>query len=72
MTQPIRKKKRLWTNVLANGRREEKFRETVTVLPGGTEEYRDGWERIWGARERPDPPSMDDCTLPEGHEVEHK
>ena len=54
MTQPIRKKKRLWTNVLANGRREEKFRETVTVLPGGTEEYRRGYDGIdWSKRDWP-------------------
>jgi hypothetical protein len=54
MTQPIRKKKRLWTNVLANGRREERFRETVTVLPGGTEEYRRGYDGIdWSKRDWP-------------------
>jgi hypothetical protein len=52
MTQPIRKRKRLWTNVKADGRREERYKETVTVLPGGTEEYRRGYDAIdWSKRD---------------------
>ena len=48
MAQPMRKKKRLWSNIRADGKREEKFKETVTVMPGGTPEYLAGWERTFG------------------------
>ena len=57
MAQPIRKRKRLWTNVSAptpqhpNGRRETKYKETVTILPEPTQAYRDGYDRIFGKRE---------------------
>ena len=48
MSQEIRRRKRLWTDVKADGRKETRYKETVTMLPEPTQEFRDGWERIWG------------------------
>ena len=52
MSQPIRKRKRVDTMVYANGTREEKWKETVTVQPLATEEYRNGYDGIdWSKRD---------------------
>ena len=75
MSQPIRRRKRLWTNISAptpahpNGVKTEKYRDTVTVMPGGTEEYRDGWERTFGKAKRSvasRPSSIEFAMSPEG------